>query len=161
MAADEALLAAPPSARRPTRGCTRVEHSFFVMAGLRPGHRRLSCATLSGRGCPASQTSYAVCAKQTAMARHDEEKGMLHHAPQRQGLRRHRSGEWHRRGGRARANPSKLAGPCWVVHEDAERGYLDKYFTGWLDLRNFKMLDYAALASPTPHRLHRRCPSGR
>ena len=27
-----------------------------------------------------------------------------------------------------------------------ERGYLDKYFTGWLDLRNFKMLDYAALA---------------
>ncbi len=25
-------------------------------------------------------------------------------------------------------------------------GYLDKYFTGWLDLRNFKMLDYAALA---------------
>lgn len=44
------------------------------------------------------------------------------------------------------ANPSKLAGPSWVVHEDAERGYLDKYFTGWLDLRNFKMLDYAALA---------------
>jgi len=33
-----------------------------------------------------------------------------------------------------------------VVHEDAERGYLDKYFTGWLDLRNFKMLDYATLA---------------
>jgi hypothetical protein len=44
------------------------------------------------------------------------------------------------------ATPSKLAGPSWVEHEGAERGYLDRYFTGWLDLRNFKMLDYAALA---------------
>lgn len=44
------------------------------------------------------------------------------------------------------ANPSKLAGPSWVVHEDAERGYLDKYFTGWLDPAKLKLLDYAALA---------------
>ena len=51
------------------------------------------------------------------------------------------------------ANPSKLAGPSWVVHEDAERGYLDKYFTGWLDLRSFKMLDYAALGSTKPSKL--------
>ncbi|SRR5260370_5211944 len=43
-------------------------------------------------------------------------------------------------------NPSKLAGPSWVEHEEAERGYLDRYFTGWLDLRSFKMLDYGALA---------------
>ena len=29
---------------------------------------------------------------------------------------------------------------------DAERGYLDKYFTGWLDPAKLKLLDYAALA---------------
>jgi len=29
--------------------------------------------------------------------------------------------------------PSKLAGPIWVEAPDAERGYLDRYFTGWLD----------------------------
>ena len=44
------------------------------------------------------------------------------------------------------ATPSKLAGPSWVGHKGAERGYLERYFTGWLDLRDFKMLDYAALA---------------
>jgi hypothetical protein len=47
---------------------------------------------------------------------------------------------------RLAGNPSKLTGPSWVEHEDAERGYLDRYFTGWLDLRNLKMPDYAALA---------------
>jgi hypothetical protein len=44
------------------------------------------------------------------------------------------------------AKPSKMAGPTWVEASDAERGYLDKYFTGWLDLAKFKLLDYAALA---------------
>ena len=44
------------------------------------------------------------------------------------------------------ANPSKLAGPSWVVHEDAERGYLDKYFTGWLDPAKLKLLNYPMLA---------------
>jgi hypothetical protein len=29
--------------------------------------------------------------------------------------------------------PSKMAGPIWVEAPDAERGYLDRYFTGWLD----------------------------
>jgi hypothetical protein len=28
----------------------------------------------------------------------------------------------------------------------AERGYLSRYITGWLDLRSLKMLDYGALA---------------
>ena len=47
---------------------------------------------------------------------------------------------------RLAGNPSKLTGPSWMEHKDAERGFLDRYFTGWLDLRNLKMLDYAALA---------------
>src|ERR1019366_8883247 len=44
------------------------------------------------------------------------------------------------------AKPLKLAGPTWVDAPDAERGYLDKYFTGWLDPAKLKLLDYAALA---------------
>jgi hypothetical protein len=45
-------------------------------------------------------------------------------------------------------NPSKLAGPTWVEDNDADHGYcyLDRYFNGWIDLRKFKLLDYAALA---------------
>ena len=42
--------------------------------------------------------------------------------------------------------PSKLAGPIWVEDNDADHGYLDRYFNGWIDLRKFKLLDYAALA---------------
>jgi hypothetical protein len=44
------------------------------------------------------------------------------------------------------AKPSKMAGPLWVEAPDAERGYLDRYFTGWLDPTKLKLLDYAALA---------------
>jgi hypothetical protein len=44
------------------------------------------------------------------------------------------------------AMPSKLAGPTWVEVPDAMRGYLDRYFTGWLDLAKLKLVDYAALA---------------
>jgi hypothetical protein len=44
------------------------------------------------------------------------------------------------------AKPSKLAGPIWVEGPEAERGYLDKYFTGWLDPAKLKLLDYAVLA---------------
>jgi hypothetical protein len=44
------------------------------------------------------------------------------------------------------AKPLKLAGPTWVDAPDAEHGYLDKYFTGWLDPAKLKLLDYAALA---------------
>jgi hypothetical protein len=44
------------------------------------------------------------------------------------------------------AKPLKLAGPIWVEAPDAERGYIDKYFTGWVDPAKFKLLDYATLA---------------
>lgn len=44
------------------------------------------------------------------------------------------------------ANPSKLAGAIWVEEKDADRGYLDRYFRGWLDLRDFRPLDHEALA---------------
>jgi hypothetical protein len=44
------------------------------------------------------------------------------------------------------AEPSKLAGPLWVESPDAERGYLDKYFVGWLDPTKLKLFDYAVLA---------------
>jgi hypothetical protein len=42
--------------------------------------------------------------------------------------------------------PSKLAGPAWVEGPDATRGYLDQYFTGWLDPAKLKLVDFAALA---------------
>jgi hypothetical protein len=39
-----------------------------------------------------------------------------------------------------------LAGPTWVEDNDADHGYLDRYFHGWLDLQKYKLLDYAALS---------------
>jgi hypothetical protein len=44
------------------------------------------------------------------------------------------------------AKPLKLAGPIWVEAPDADRGYIDKYFSGWVDPAKFKLLDYATLA---------------
>jgi hypothetical protein len=44
------------------------------------------------------------------------------------------------------AKPLTLAGPIWVEAPDADRGYLDKYFTGWVDPAKLKLLDYATLA---------------
>jgi hypothetical protein len=44
------------------------------------------------------------------------------------------------------AAPEKLAGPAWVETHDAERGYLDHYFTGWVDPTKLKLWDYAVLA---------------
>jgi hypothetical protein len=44
------------------------------------------------------------------------------------------------------AKPMKLAGPAWVETREAERGYLDRYFTGWLDPSKLKLWDYASLA---------------
>ena len=44
------------------------------------------------------------------------------------------------------AEPASLAGPAWVETHDAERGYLDTYFTGWLDPATLKLWDYATLA---------------
>ena len=39
-----------------------------------------------------------------------------------------------------------LAGPSWVETLDAERGYLDRFFIGWLDPAGLKLWDYATLA---------------
>jgi len=44
------------------------------------------------------------------------------------------------------AAPLKLAGPSWVEAHDAERGYLDRYFAGWIDPAKLKLWDYAILA---------------
>lgn len=41
---------------------------------------------------------------------------------------------------------SKFAGATWLEGEDAERGYIDRYFSGWLDPRSFEPLQQAALA---------------
>jgi len=43
-------------------------------------------------------------------------------------------------------DPERLAGPCWVEAQDAERGYLDRCFNGWIDPLQLKLWDYAALA---------------
>lgn len=44
------------------------------------------------------------------------------------------------------AAPLILAGPSWVETRDAGRGYLDRYFTGWVDPAKLKLWDYAVLA---------------
>jgi len=44
------------------------------------------------------------------------------------------------------AAPLVLAGPSWVETHDAGRGYLDRYFTGWVDPAKLKLWDYAVLA---------------
>jgi hypothetical protein len=44
------------------------------------------------------------------------------------------------------AKPFKLAGPIWVEAPDADRGYIDKHFTGWVEPAKLKLLDYATLA---------------
>ena len=42
--------------------------------------------------------------------------------------------------------PKGLAGPTWTEANDASRGYLDDYFSGWLDPARLKVWDYAMLA---------------
>lgn len=44
------------------------------------------------------------------------------------------------------ATPLKLAGPAWVETHDAGRGWLDRYFTGWVDPAKLKLWDYEVLA---------------
>jgi len=44
------------------------------------------------------------------------------------------------------AAPLILAGPSWVETPDARRGYLDRYFTGWVDPAKLELWDYAVLA---------------
>ncbi len=42
--------------------------------------------------------------------------------------------------------PSGLAGPSWTEANDATRGYLDDYFSGWIEPSDLKLWDYAMLA---------------
>ena len=42
--------------------------------------------------------------------------------------------------------PATLAGPCWVEAHEADRGYLDRCFAGWIDPSQLKLWDYATLA---------------
>jgi hypothetical protein len=40
----------------------------------------------------------------------------------------------------------KFAGGTWLEEKDAERGFIDRYFSGWLDPHSFEPLRQAALA---------------
>ena len=44
------------------------------------------------------------------------------------------------------SEPATLAGPCWVDAHEADRGYLDRSFAGWIDPSRLKLWDYATLA---------------
>jgi hypothetical protein len=44
------------------------------------------------------------------------------------------------------SHPSNLAGPSWTAANDAEHGYLDEFFSGWIDPALLKLWDYATLA---------------
>jgi hypothetical protein len=44
------------------------------------------------------------------------------------------------------ADPSNLAGPSWTEANAADRGYLDEFFSGWIDPERLKLWDYATLA---------------
>jgi hypothetical protein len=43
-------------------------------------------------------------------------------------------------------SPSKFAGATWIDQRDTERGYIDRYFRGWLDPGKYSPLEHAALA---------------
>ena len=43
------------------------------------------------------------------------------------------------------ARPSVVIGPVWIEERDGARGYLDRYFDGWLDLSHFQLLDSNAI----------------
>ena len=43
-------------------------------------------------------------------------------------------------------DPPNLAGPSWTQADNAERGYLDEFFVGWIDPARLKLWDYATLA---------------
>ena len=44
------------------------------------------------------------------------------------------------------SEPATLAGPCWVEAHEADRGYLDRSFAGWIDPSRLKLWDYETLA---------------
>lgn len=39
------------------------------------------------------------------------------------------------------ATPPRLAGPVWVERLDDEKGYLDRFFRGWIDLSRLRPID--------------------
>lgn len=41
--------------------------------------------------------------------------------------------------------PERLVGPVWMEHISAETGYLDRFFSGWLDLSKFRPLDQTGI----------------
>ena len=43
------------------------------------------------------------------------------------------------------ATPSMVIGPVWIEDRDSRRGYLDRYFDGWLDLNHMRLLDSNAI----------------
>jgi hypothetical protein len=45
-----------------------------------------------------------------------------------------------------RWDPSNLAGPSWTEANNAERGYLDEFFSGWIDPARLRLWNYATLA---------------
>jgi hypothetical protein len=51
-------------------------------------------------------------------------------------------------------NPSKLAGPTWVEDHDADHGYLDRYFLGWIRPPEIQITRLCC-SRETDNRLHR------
>lgn len=43
------------------------------------------------------------------------------------------------------SDPSVLAGPAWIENGDIRTGFLDRYFDGWLDPRQIRLLDANAI----------------
>ena len=41
--------------------------------------------------------------------------------------------------------PSTLIGPIWIEERDSARGYLDRYFDGWLAPRDMRLFDTNAI----------------
>jgi hypothetical protein len=41
--------------------------------------------------------------------------------------------------------PATLVGPLWIGEQDGRRGYLDRYFDGWLDPQDLRLLDTDAV----------------
>jgi hypothetical protein len=41
--------------------------------------------------------------------------------------------------------PARLIGPNWVESRDGAIGYVDRYFDGWIQPRDFRLLDAAAI----------------
>jgi hypothetical protein len=42
-------------------------------------------------------------------------------------------------------SPSLVIGPVWIEERGSARGYLDRYFEGWLDVGHLRLLDTNAI----------------